>query len=306
MISTKPLIEEWHTSDLLSRCAKRVQLKHEGKALPEIGTAMLRGTLFHAIAEAWHRGEVFDLNNVLEGIRDEGRELTPAAARDIHELVEEVSKLVDLYIARFGEYFKRCKVLGVEVPVRWSTKIQGQTVNFASHMDLVFRDPAGALCVWDWKTGDTDWGDDYAARSMQVGMYFIGVQYGAVELVTGQYEDGEDLREWVELQEPPHVSIINVENLKPYAKKTTARDDNGEEREFVKGDERPMRAIAFEVMVNNEQEVIDQFSTRVLMDRAGLWPMTPTDKGCRVCECRKSCPTWSAQQSQMEDSNGSF
>lgn len=291
------LIQEWHTSDLGSRCAKRVQLKHQGKALPEIGSAMLRGLLFHAHAEAWHLGETASVSDVLESIRMEGRAPTPAALASVEEANEECIGLVGHYAQRFGDYFRASKLIGCEVPVRWTVDVDGKPVDFASHMDLLFRDPHGALCVWDWKTGDTDWDTDHAGRSIQLGMYFMAVQYGMVMI--------ED--EWVELREPPHVSIVNAEHLKPYSRRTTAIDDDGQQREFVKGDARPSKSVRFEVLVNNEAAVVDEFATRVRMARANLWPTNPTDTGCRVCECRSACPSWGRDQTQnQEPANGTL
>lgn len=295
-MTKRPLIDEWHTTDLLSRCAKRTQLRHEGKCVPEVTSAMLRGQLAHAHLSAWHLGQSVDLDEFIQGVKDEGKEVSAAAWRDIEDMHNEAKTLTSFYAIRFGDFFKRSKLIGVEVPVRWETTIDKKPVKFASHLDLVFRDPSDALCVWDWKTGDTDWDNDYAARSMQVGMYYMAVQYGFVCV--------QD--DWFDLAEAPHVSIVNIEALKPYSRKTIARDDNGEEREFVKGDDRPMRAVSFEIFVNNEQAVIDEFATRVRMDRLGLWPMNPTDTGCRVCECRRHCATWQGQQTQVEVTDAAF
>lgn len=278
------LISEWHTSDLTSRCAKRTQLKHEGKAIPEVGSAMFRGVIFHALAECWHLGKAFDVKAAFDAIAVEGRKLTLAAARDADETVEEMRGLLGHYAARYGKYFDASTLLGCEVPVRWNgINVEGEPTNFASHMDLVFRDPHGALCVWDWKTGDTEWDGDHAGRSLQVGMYFMATQYGQIML------DGQ----WVEMGEPPCVSVVNVENCKPYSRKTQAKDEQGHDHEYVKGDVRPETSVRYEVLVNDEGAILKQFSTRVRMDRLGLWPTNPTDKGCRVCECRNACPTWS-------------
>jgi hypothetical protein len=73
----------------------------------------------------------------------------------------------------------------------------------------------------------------------------------------------------------------------------------------VKGDERPSKSVRFEVLVNNEAGVVDEFATRVRMARANLWPMNPTDTSCRVCECRTFCPTWGRDQTQ-EPANGAI
>lgn len=292
------MIQEWHTSDLTSRCSKRVQLKHEGKALPEVGTAMFRGTLFHAHAEAWHMGQSANhiLEDAIERVRLEGRELTAACLRDSAELDQECAIMLSHYVRRYQKFFEASKLIGCEIPLRWSgIDVDGKPIDFATHIDLLFRDPHGCLSLWDWKTGDTDWDGDHAGRSLQVGMMFMAVQYGQILI------PGDD--DWTALGEAPSVSIVNVENCKPYSRKTTATGDDGIEREFVKGEDRPETSIRKEVLCNNESLILEQFATRVRMDRANLWPTNPTDTGCRVCECRMACPTWGSTQREEAHAN---
>lgn len=277
---------EWGTGMLTSRCMKRVQLQIQGKSLPEVTSAMFRGSIFHKLAECWHTGQTFDLREMHASVNKEGRRMTLTCARDSEETAAEMRGLLDGYTTRYGQYFRASKLLGCEVPIRWTVDVDGKPAVFRSYLDLIFRDPHGLLNVWDWKTGDTDWDGDYAARSLQVGMYFMATQYGHVKL-------GD---EWIALEEAPSVSIISVENLKPYMRKTTARGDDGMEREFVKGDARPETSVRREVMCNNEAGILEQFKTRVRMARLNLWPTNPTDTGCRACSCREACPTWSTTE----------
>lgn len=285
------LIKEWHTSDLTSRCAKRVQLKHMGKALPEVASAMFRGLLIHHHLQCWHEDKAADLYAVLDSIKQEGRTLTVACKAAVQETNEEAKVIVGHYAKRYGAFFKASKLLGCEVPLRWSgIDVDGEKVDFATHIDLLFEDPHKALCLWDWKSGDTDWGAEHVARSLQFGMSFMAVQYGHVML------DGE----WIDLQTSPHVTVCDVDCLKPYSRRTMGKKD-GEDYEYVKGDVRPESAVSREILVTNESGILEQFATRIRMARANLWPTNPTDDGCRACECRKACPTWTADEKETED-----
>lgn len=289
------LINEIHTSDLISQCLRRVQLRHEGKALGRCPTALYRGLLFHEAALGLHtRG--WDLEakeyvteaaaNVRATLLEEGRLMTAVVARDQDEVAEEVATLIDLYRARFFKWFSASKIIGIEVPLRCTLKVDDEPVEFASHLDLLFRDPHGLLCCWDWKTGDEDWaGGLHVNRSLQVGMYYVGIARGSVML-------GDD---WVELGESPMVSIIDINALKPYSRRTLGKDDAGNDHEFVKGDLRPLRAVVREVQVVNEYAILEEFSLRVRMMRAGLFPTNPTSEGCRTCDSAQFCPSWTQE-----------
>lgn len=289
------LIPEIHTSDLTASCLRRVQLRHEGKMEGRCTTALFRGLLFHEAARLLHCGQwdvdegeiVTQANrNVRDTLMVEGRQMTPTVARDQDEIGAEVATLVGLYRARFTQWFSQSKIVGVEVPIRCSLKVDDEPVEFASHLDLLFRDPHGLLCTWDWKTGDEDWaGGPHVNRSMQVGMYYVALARGSVLL-------GE---EWVELGEAPMVSIVDINALKPYSRRTTGKNDAGQEHEFVKGDLRPLRAVVREVQVVNEWAILEEFATRVRMMRAGWFPTNPTDQGCRLCESAKFCPSWTQE-----------
>lgn len=280
----KPLVKEWHTTELASRCMKRVELRARGRVLPEVTGAMFRGSLAHAYIEAWHSGTTVDLDAfVRANTVERGRVLSEATVRDLNKTNDECKVMRDLYAARFSDYFKACKIIAVEVPIRWTVDVDGEPAEFASHMDILYRTPEGLLAVDDWKTGDKDWDSEFVQRSIQLGMYFLAVQYGAVHI--------QD--EWIEMAECPMVRLIDLDSLWPYSRATEAVDDNGEKRIFKKGDVRPMGRIAHPLLVNNEAVILDQFKTLVRMDRQGFYPMNPTDTGCRVCECRAACPKWS-------------
>lgn len=287
-----PQIKEWHSTDLTSRCTKRVQLRHEGKVIPEVPSAMFRGLLCHDHLGGWHLDKPVTYGTALDSIKAEGRRLTPAALRDVVETNAECAALTALYAKRYSGLFAASTLLGVEVPIRWSgIDVDGTPVDFASHLDLLFKDPSGALCLWDWKTGDADWDGEHVSRSLQFGMYFMACQYGQVML------EGE----WIDLRESPHVRVIDIDNLKPYSRRTMGKDINGEDFQYVKGDEKPEWSIGREMLITNESGILEQFATKVRMARLNLWPMNPTDTGCRVCECRMACPTWTADEKETAD-----
>ncbi len=288
---TRCLIQEWHTSDLTSRCTKRVQLKHQGKTIPEVASAMFRGLLIHHHLQCFHEARKPDLYSVLDSIKQEGRELTEAAKRDVQETDAEAAQITAYYIGRYGAFFKQCTLLGCEVPLAWrGIDVDGKPTDFATHADILYKDPHGLLCLDDWKSGDTDWGGEHVARSLQFGMMFMATQYGEAML------EGE----WMALRETPHIRVVNVDALKPYTRRTMAKKD-GEDYEYQKGDVRPETSVSREILITNESGIMEQFATKVRMARADLWPMNPTDRGCAACECRTHCPRWTNDEKETDD-----
>lgn len=288
------LLNEVHTSDLVSPCMKRVQLRHEGKVLGQCPGAMYRGILFHEAARHFHTtGEIPDMGEIDSLVRktlaSERRMLTDSAATNSADTCKEVADLIDLYSKRFAGWFGASKVIGTEVPIRCSVDVDGEPIAFASHLDLLYRDPHGNLCADDYKTGDTEYEDEHAHRSLQAGMYYHALLHGEV-FVGG---------EWVAFNEEAHVCFVTVDNLWPYARKTKAKDDTGQDKEFVKGDNRPLSSIRRDVMVTNAEAILDEFTTRVRMFRAGLFPTNPNSVACRICESAKWCPSWSGQPKEV-------
>lgn len=277
---------------------RRVLLRHEGKVIGQCPGAMYRGILFHEAAQHLHTtGELPDMQAIDLAVRKtlaaENRVLTDSAATNADETCKEVGELIALYSTRFAEWFGASKIIGCEVPIRCAVEVDGEEVQFASHLDLLYRDPHGILCADDYKTGDTAYDTEYAHRSLQAGMYYHALLRGEV-FVGG---------ELVSLAEEAHVCFVQVDGLWPYSRKTKAKDDTGQEREFVKGDLRPLSSIRRDVMVTNPQAIIDEFSTRVRMFRAGHFPTNPNSVACRICESAKWCPSWSGQPQEHGDEN---
>lgn len=291
------ILTEIHTSDLVSPCHRRVKLRHEGKVLGVCPGAMYRGILFHQAAQWFHEtGELPAMTNVDLAVREtlkaERRALTEAANANSGDTCKEVGLLIDIYSRRFAQWFGASKVIGCELPVRATIDVDGEPAEFASHIDILYRDPHGNLCVWDWKTGDTEYETEYAHRSLQSGMYYHAIAHGSVRV------EGE----WLDMGEGPHVAFVEIDNLKPYGKKQKAKNDQGVEVEFQKGDDRPLSSIVREVLVTNPDAIIEEFSTRVRMMRAGLFPTNPSSDACRSCESAKWCPTWSHNPEAKDES----
>lgn len=288
------LIEEMHTSDLLAGCLRRVQLRHEGKAIGQCTGALYRGLLFHEAARLLHLANLTGdtalivaqaQEAVSKTLRAERRPPTESVKVHATETAEDVLLLINNYRDRFRDLFAHSKVLGLEVPIRLTMMVDDQPQEFASHLDILYRDPHGNLRVDDWKSGDDDWGSEHVHRSLQIGLYYMAVAYGSVML------GGE----WVELQEAPTVAVIDVNGLYPYSKKVRAKNDVGEEQDFFKGDMRPLHAVRKEVLVTNEGSIVDELNLRVRMNRADMWPTNPTADGCRFCESSAHCPHWSKE-----------
>jgi hypothetical protein len=288
------MIRELHTSDLLSGCLRRVQLRHEGKAIGKCTGALYRGLLFHEAARMLHTANMIGeplaitteaAQTVAKTLHAERRPPTESVKAKAADTVADVAALIGHYQRRFSDLFAHSKVIGLEVPIRLTMVVDDQPQEFASHLDILYRDPHGNLRVDDWKSGDDDWGSEHVHRSLQLGLYYMAVQYGSV-MIGG---------EWIELGEAPTVAVIEVNNLYPYTRKVTAKDDTGNEREFVKGDDRPLSSIRREVLVTNEAAIHDELALRVRMNRAGFWPTNPTADGCRFCESSSHCPHWSKE-----------
>lgn len=314
MTASTTTIPEIHTTDLSQSCMRRVQLTHAGKALKECTTALYLGLLFHEAAQHWHLYPTVGMSErmriaesaLLARLKKEDRPLTEAVARDRSAHMLTVCEWLELYIARFEPMFRHCKIIGVELPVRFTVDVDGVPQDFASHIDLLFRDENGMLRVWDFKTGDTSGGDPffvdekgakhhlempnahhgptraYIDRNMQMGMYYHAVTNGEV------YLGGE----WLSFGETCIVEWVDVRRLEPVKRATTITDARGKSLSLLKGDLRPTNAVVFELLVNNEQAVIDEFSTRVRMFRAGLFPTNPDPIGCHLCDCKFACPRW--------------
>ena len=245
-------------------------------------TAMFRGNIFDASACKWHEtaltGKPFDppfavlwgLERVLAVAKEEGRPVTGAAYDARLVIAEEVTKALTFYVTRVAPMVH--KPIATQVPIRVTIDVDGEPQDFASHLDLLWRDAAGWLHVWDWKWRDESPTQAYLDRNMQLNLYRYAMQSGVAQV------DGE----WVEFNEDPIVEWIHVPSLFPYAKGTA---------EHKKGDDRPVNRIVMAVGDGPLEWVISELEMRTRMARAGHWPTNPDPVGCHICDSKQFCPS---------------
>ena len=292
---------EHHTSELTNPCLRSVKLKLDGKLQGRCTSALYSGLLFHEVATRLHRlPDGLDLSlpqltltvaesstAVMLGVQNENRPVSDAVNANRGDLVAEVIAWAIGYCNRFREFFRTCKIIGTELPCRMTIDVDGEPAEFASHLDLLFRDQHGNLRLWDWKTGEDSPTFAYLSRNMQFGMYDQVLKSGSVKI-------GDD---WVEFGEPATLFWVQVRDLMPYSKKTTVGDTT-----YVKGDLRPDTAILRPIQIANDQAVLDEFALRVRMSRADIWPANPDKIGCSLCESQRWCQTFTDTNGGSSDS----
>lgn len=285
---------EVHTSDLTKPCLRAVSLRLNGKAIGSTQSAKAWGLLWHEAATACHRlnnfagtkvGDVVSTSwqAVADKAKDENSPLSDAVNRDIPTIMAEVAALLPVY----GE---RCvpligKFIGCEVPIRATLDVDGEDVEFASHLDLLCRDKDGGLMVWDWKGGKDSPSFYELSRNMQFGMYGWALRYGSVLI------DGE----WVEFREWPSLYWVQVRNLKPFGRATVLSvwDETKGERvdvSYEKGQHRPLNKIVIPsgVYPEGEGEILRRFAEHVRLRRAGIMPAIPGEH-CQFCDSKRWC-----------------
>lgn len=288
---------ELHTSDLTAACLRAVQLRHEGKVIASGTEALVKGSLFGACAQVVHeRGKwamsdapgivVETAPKVRVSLAEENRPVSEAVAANWTDILAEVERHVAQYIGRFAGYFASCKLIGCEVPIRATWDVDGEPVDFASHLDLFFRDTVGDLWVWDWKFRKEGPTPQYLARNMQFGGYSRAVETGEVLI------DGE----WVGFGTRPRLAWIHAPSLLPYGRGGTAG-----ERSWKKGEARPLDTIVRAMEYTNAPAFDAEFATRVRLMRANLWPTNPDPIGCKVCESKHECPSFAGVVNEGSD-----
>lgn len=268
-----------HSSDLTAACPRAVELRLDGKAIGEYTTALFRGQLAGVALEILHgqglKGSVKGVvcveatTRVLDMAADENRPPSDAVMRELEAIQAEVTGALTLYVGRFRDYFAQCKIIGCEVPVSW----ESDGLQFASHLDLLFREPNGDLYVWDWKWRDQSPMFAYLSRNMQLAMYALCCRDGQVR-VGG---------EWVRLNQWPVAAWVHLPNLEPYK-----RAGEG----YRKGDARPLDKIVREVRYDDSSRdtIIREVMLRKAMMDAGHFPAIPDPVGCHLCDCAAHCP----------------
>ena len=302
--------EEWHTTDLSDHCPARVKLRLQGKISNRAPTAMVRG-MFAGSALEWlhaHKPDSWGTEDcpvwkaidygayaLRKSVEEDNRILTDAAEKALKaELPDELEVVLEAYIRRLGPLFAKTNYLGTEIPIR----CERDGIKFASHLDLVFYDTdnvfgckdeghegAGAT-VFDWKWRKDTPSKAYMARNQQFLLYWLACKHGRVQI---SEEAGEKI--WFCLDEYPGMAWVHLPSLKPYTRRVITKDDEGQEREFKKGDDRPLRqvvrVIKFEPSVATK--AMERLCKKVEMYKDGYWPQNPDPVGCGICEAEDFC-----------------
>lgn len=291
------LITEWHTSHFAQSCGMRVKLTAEGKRIGETASAKYRGQLFHEavglfIAAGCEVKAAFGaVNAAAEKVhataKAENSPLTKAAIENDTDTRAECVKLLEYFAGRFASQIRAGKVIGYEVPIRWTADIDGEPTEFATHLDFLWIDENGVLRLWDFKTGEDAPSWDFLGRNPQLGLMWLMVRHGQICV-------DADLGLWEPMGMFPEVSWVHVNHLAPYGRAVTRKDDSGAEVTFKKGEHRPIDTILNHApfLEQREAEVFHEIAQRVRQYRAGFFPMVAEEQGCRLCECRTNCPNW--------------
>lgn len=292
--------KEIHSSELTSDCMKRVELRLQGKSVPIAQTAMFKGLvagetmrIIHEKAGIHDTGaeapalytpivaEAIDI--VRKQLADEGRQMSDAVEKSMSEIISEIGEIADSYWTRLRPKFAGSTLLGCEVPVRWS--YAPRLPQFASHIDLLYRNQHGNLVFCDWKLRDVSPTYHYLSRNMQFAAYHGALLEGSVMLTDGLSS------EWKRLAEPSVGVWIHLGALMPFGRKTRCEDDRGMEREFAKGDPRPVRMSWKEIEYDRNaiERIRSEIMCRAKMIRGKVFPMNPDPQGCMLCECESFC-----------------
>lgn len=289
---------EVHTSDLTADCLKSVQLRLEGKRIGETASAKFRGSLWHEARRlCYERGQWADVDLVsilahaawivTEEAKATNQPLTDAVDAGWMKIAAELQPMLTQYGRVVAP--RVVKMIGQECPIRCTIDVDGEPVDFASHIDVLYRNATGQLCIDDDKSQQEVPSREFLARNMQFAMYAYATKHGEIMV------DGE----WLRFNEWPILTWLHVNNLKPFGRKTTATETDWEtgevkEVEYAKGDTRPAHRVLLNVPIDEgqDQRIMAEFSTRVRMMRAGFWPTNPDEIGCFLCDSKKFCPTF--------------
>jgi len=293
-------LKEIHTSDLTASCPKFVQLRLQGKIRPAATGALFRGMVAGEALRYLHERVLHDgsadapslftpfvveaVDSVKKTLASEGRVPTDAVEASMSETISEIGMLTENYFHRFKERFAKSQFLGCEVPVRW--KYAPRMPEFASHIDLLIRDASGQVVFIDWKLRENAPTHHYLARNMQFACYHAAILEGKLLLSDGLSS------EWKGIGEQSRGVWLHVNHLAPFGRKTKCEDDRGMEREFNKGEERPLRMSWREVEYapSAVEEIRGALMQRVKMMQKDIFPTNPDPIGCTLCEAESFCP----------------
>lgn len=283
-----PVIQEWHSSELTANCLRAVFHRHLGEIHPEYTTALFRGALAGEVLRLMHEKGfesipvVKAIENVLATAQQENRPLSESVEVNKTEIAAEVEKVCKFYAGRLKDPFSKCKLIGCELPIRCTIEVDDRPVEFASHLDLLFRHPDRSLHFWDWKWRDEAPTTEYLSRNLQFGMYAYAIRHGEVMLSDGA---------WVNFEQWPTGSWIHLPNFKPYSR-------NG--ADYRAGEHRDLDKIIRQIPYDDRSEkaIKHEFAQRVRMANAGFWPTNADPVACHICESNSWCNQFTPRGSQ--------
>lgn len=298
-------IAEFHSSDLTAPCPRSVLHRHRGEILPQMTTALFRGLAAGEVMNTIHDCNRWDLGEVDVMVRDamdltikksidEQRPLSKGMHQGNMDAIKaEITKVAIHYIERQRDYFSNCKIIGVEIPVRWTLAIEGgEPIHFASHLDLLYRNPNGDITVRDYKfQEESPTAMAYLGRNLQFTLYHFCITEGACK-VHNPKAPTDDADDWVRFGEFPWMEVVDLARFKAYSKATGVKDfETGEVLQYVKGDRRPIEQIikVWRYSPEKEYEMKRELAERPILYRAGFFPMQPDKLGCELCESKTYC-----------------
>jgi hypothetical protein len=295
-----PVIEEFHTGDFTPVCPRQVLHKRLGQSSNVVETAWFRGSLAAHALHYIHKNLDWDANAAIVYGRaawyaervEQGLFVSESVQEHEGDLVEEVRFVLRQYVERLGGLLAQCEIIGSEVPVHLSFEITNYDKGmadyeaFSSHVDLIFRDTnnafgqgEGRLVIWDHKFRDEAPSQHWIVRDQQAFIYTLAGKYG--EFMLGEQEIWTAFNEW------PAFAVVDLQRLKPYARKTVCKT-TGEE--FAAGDERPLERVLWwqDAREDREESMKRSLATSVQAMRLGLYPWNPGHH-CRFCGSREWC-----------------
>jgi len=309
--------EEWHTTDLTDHCPARVRLRLLGKISNRAPTAMVRGMAAGAALEYLHAhnpdewGEshcnaakaiLYGVTATTESIDADNRILTDAAEKALRSTIpEQLEPVVNAYIRRLGPLFGKTEFLGSEVPIRMEDT--QRNIKYASHLDLVVHDRDNnlgcgpGLIVLDWKWRKDTPSKAYLARNQQFLLYWLACKHGEM-LVNTPFGEA-----WLGFDTFPQMVWVDLPSLKPYTRKTVTKNDDGQEVEYKKGDDRPLRQVMRVVRFEESQatHALNNLSQKIEMYKKGFWPCNPDPVGCGICEAEDFCSRFDTVQLEGDE-----
>ena len=302
---------ELHTSDF-DPCPARAMLRRDGKFDGVAGIALTRGLIAHeSLALMHHEPEemirpiiVKATHLVINELEEQGRTPSDAVMSGLDDIEMDIMTVLDTYKRNILPITQKWTLLGTEVPVYWELD---DDIHLSSHLDALFVDESGKPIVWDWKWRKDALAISDLSRNLQLACYFSCLTNGMVELDQHSWDMASSKHGWEEEVDgwgyppsgspTPDVAWVDLPSLKPYTRKTTTTDDEGKEKTYMKGDDRPISRVIRNVKHHPDQvETIRAYAiqrARLIINEIPMY----IPQGCSHCECESWCPRFDMSES---------